>query len=267
MECENWLLPMVDEGDEAAADEERLSGGGAQQLKLLAWLHRHMAAHYPVSKDAGARSGVMHRLDAETSGVLLCAKSYVGTHWLRLQWALHDVTKEYVALVHGWVDPATVEVRRRLRVESSGASKHCAVAADGSGRPAFTEVATLAHLSRAAAGVEGGRGAGEEERYSLVALKIHTGKTHQIRVHMLSLGHPLVCDWKYAEGRWDADRAWCPRHALHAYHLAFSDVPAAGGGEKAGLAPLGAAAGSSPEDGGEESRVHVYCPLPEESPR
>ena len=172
--------------------QEMLSGGGAQQLKLLAWLHRHMAAHYPVSKDAGAESGVMHRLDAETSGVLLCAKSYAGTHWLRLQWALHDVTKEYVALVHGWVDPATVEVRRRLRVETRGASSHCAVAADGSGQPAFTEVATLAHLSRAAAGIEGGSGAGEEERYSLVALKIHTGKTHQIRVHMLSLGHPRL---------------------------------------------------------------------------
>merc|ERR1712146_297077 len=64
-----------------------------------------------------------------------------------------------------------------------------------------------------------------EQRYSLVALKLHTGRTHQIRVHMLSIGHPLVCDTKYAEELFPMDRQWCPRNFLHTYRLAFQDVP------------------------------------------
>merc|ERR1712025_833069 len=64
-----------------------------------------------------------------------------------------------------------------------------------------------------------------EGRYSLVALKLHTGRTHQIRVHMLAIGHPLVYDKMYGEDRHRADREWCPRNFLHTYHLGFLDVP------------------------------------------
>lgn len=69
-------------------------------------------------------------------------------------------------------------------------------------------------------------------------LKLHTGRTHQIRVHMLSIGHPLVTvsrptlrfrrpfeDSKYAEERLNEDKMWCPRNFLHTYRLAFLDVP------------------------------------------
>ncbi|CAE7266335.1 unnamed protein product [Symbiodinium natans] len=65
----------------------------------------------------------------------------------------------------------------------------------------------------------------ELEQYSLVALKLHTGRTHQIRVHMQSIGHPLITDAKYAEDRLNDDKAWCPRNFLHTYRLAFRDVP------------------------------------------
>merc|ERR1712224_277856 len=64
-----------------------------------------------------------------------------------------------------------------------------------------------------------------KEKYSLVALKLHTGRTHQIRVHMLSIGHPLVSDVKYAKDNFSADCTWCPRNFLHTYHLHFLDVP------------------------------------------
>merc|ERR1712217_373761 len=97
-------------------------------------------------------------------------------------------------------------------------------------------VATLAHLTRPALG--------QVERYSLVALKLHTGRTHQIRVHMLSIGHPLVTDVKYAESRYADDQAWCPRNFLHTYHLGFDDVPKA----------QGDASGNQPVD--------ILCPLP-----
>ncbi|CAJ1395074.1 unnamed protein product [Effrenium voratum] len=91
-------------------------------------------------------------------------------------------------------------------------STHCTVGPNG--KPSFTELFPLSHL-------EGPDG----ERYSLVAIKLHTGRTHQIRVHMLSIGHPLVTDAKYAEERLTTDRAWCPRNFLHTYRLAFRDLP------------------------------------------
>ena len=89
------------------------------------------------------------------------------------------------------------------------------------GKPAYTEIATIAYLRRAARGTS----TAGEERYSLVALKLHTGRTHQIRVHMLAIGHPLVCDAKYGTSHFAADCTWCPRNFLHAFHLGFLDVP------------------------------------------
>merc|ERR1711862_835712 len=113
---------------------------------------------------------------------------------MRLQWCAYAVDKEYVALVHGWVPRNVRELHGRIRVDKKKApnsrrtiSTHCSVAPNG--KPSFTEVQTLAHLSKPAMG--------QPERYTLVALKLHTGRTHQIRVHMQSLGHPLVCDTKY----------------------------------------------------------------------
>merc|ERR1711971_421822 len=98
---------------------------------------------------------------------------------------------------------------------------------------------TLSHLTRPALG--------RPERYSLVALKLHTGCTHQIRVHMQSIGHPLVTDSKYAEDTYGEDHRWCLRNFLHTYHLGFNDVPHRGGD---------AVCHSDPVD--------ILCPLPQD---
>lgn len=215
----------------------------------------------------------MHRLDVQTSGILMCAKTYVGAYWLRLQWCSYAVDKEYVCLVHGWVDRGVREIHKRIRVDKKKApnsrrtiSTHCSIS--DSGKPSFTELVTLAHLEAAAPlGVEqdasdtpresdGGADAVSEPdrnagKYSLVALKLHTGRTHQIRVHMLSIGHPLVCDAKYAEDRLAVDRKWCPRNFLHTYRMAFDDVPDS--------------VERGTPDGSEtvaQEPVEVYCPLP-----
>eukprot|EP00434_Breviolum_minutum_P021653 symbB.v1.2.019111.t1/scaffold1544.1/size112707/2 len=92
-------------------------------------------------------------------------------------------------------------------------STFCTVGPNG--KPSFTELYTLSHL----------RHPETQEPYSLVLLKLHTGRTHQIRVHMLSIGHPLVTDSKYAEEHLATDKTWCPRNFLHTYRLAFRDVP------------------------------------------
>ena len=121
-----------------------------------------------------------------------------------------------------------------------------------------------------------------EEWYTLVVLKLHTGRTHQIRVHMLAIGHPLVCDVKYAENCFHADRIWCPRNFLHAYHLGFLDVPAiCYMGQEAGYACVGEQADISNgtslakevlDDAFSQTRfssrqqhpVNIYSPLPED---
>eukprot|EP00747_Dinoflagellata_sp_TGD_P220317 gnl/TRDRNA2_/TRDRNA2_92315_c0_seq1.p1 gnl/TRDRNA2_/TRDRNA2_92315_c0~~gnl/TRDRNA2_/TRDRNA2_92315_c0_seq1.p1 ORF type:complete len:362 (+),score=63.06 gnl/TRDRNA2_/TRDRNA2_92315_c0_seq1:132-1217(+) len=203
------------------------------KLKVQHWIRDHLAPHYPICKDALEAFGLMHRLDVQTSGLLLCAKTYQGAYWLRLQWCSYSVSKEYVCLVHGWVDKAITEVHKRIRIDKKRSehnsrrtvSTFCSIS--DSGKPAYTELATLAHLVRPRSSETGKDGTEdlEEERYSLVVLKLHTGRTHQIRVHMQSLGHALVCDEKYNANSVEADRAWCPRNFLHSYCLAFADTP------------------------------------------
>lgn len=191
-----------------------------EKPKVQAWIHKHMSQKYPICTDATEAFGLLHRLDAQTSGVLVCARSYEGAYWLRLQWCQYAVDKEYVCVVHGWVDRSEREIHKRIRVEKRKApnsrrtvSTFCTVGPNG--KPSFTELYTLSHLKHPET----------QEPYSLVVLKLHTGRTHQIRVHMLSIGHPLVTDSKYAEERLASDRSWCPRNFLHTYRLAFRDVP------------------------------------------
>ena len=177
--------------------------------------------------------GLMHRLDAQTSGVLLCAKSYTAACWIQTQWDSRDITKEYVALVHGWIDPHMKEIRKRVRVDQNvvgnfGNMIHLNGTVSDSGKPAYTEVTTLAHLFWAASD----RNTGGEEQYSLVALKIHTGRTQQIQVHMQAIGYPLVHDIRHAEDYFLTDCSWCPRNFLHTYHLSFLDVPEVNGLER-----------------------------------
>lgn len=80
------------------------------------------------------------------------------------------------------------------------------------GRPSKTYLKVLAHLAR------------QQQNFSLVAMRICTGRRHQIRAHATHVGHPTVCDGKYTTGQlFLADREWCARNLLHRYRLAFLD--------------------------------------------
>eukprot|EP00971_Amphidinium_carterae_P173295 3435612-Amphidinium_carterae.1 len=219
------------EDDDGGDNEDDVHGDGKPRLRLQGWMRQNFGGLHPIATDSLEAFGLMHRLDAQTSGVLLAAKSYVGAYWIRLQWCSYDVSKEYICVAHGWVPRNVTEVHKRIRVDKKKAensrrtiSTHCSVS--DSGKPSYTEVCTLAHLKQVANG--DAEEDASEQRYSLVAIKLHTGRTHQIRVHMLSIGHPLVCDVKYAEDKFPADRTWCTRNFLHTYSLSFSDVPADG---------------------------------------
>lgn len=154
---------------------------------------------------AGARPGEMrihhvHRLDRDTSGVLVFAKSEYVRDRLQELFAVHDVERVYVAIVHGKLRPPAGTFRsflvedRDLRVKT--------VADASLGKEAITRYRTIAS----------GR------RYAMLELTLETGRRHQVRVQVAEAGHPVVGDAMYAKGRENP----LERLALHAKHLAFA---------------------------------------------
>ena len=89
----------LDDEENVDADNVRLPNKGIRNLEMQVCMQQHLSSHYPISKDPIKGYGLLHRLDAQTSGVLLCAKSYAGAYWIEMLWCAHDVTKEYVCLV------------------------------------------------------------------------------------------------------------------------------------------------------------------------
>jgi len=151
--------------------------------------------------------GLLHRLDRDTSGVVLCAKSYLGYYLAQLHFEARRVRKVYVCLCQGWVQRRTAWfLEASLRAEGGRAT---VVAGGGAGaRSARTEVQVVGHLL----------GSGRDASLSLLEVRLHTGRLHQIRAHLAHEGHPLVGDAAYGGG---ASHAWCPRIFLHSYGLSL----------------------------------------------
>jgi 23S rRNA pseudouridine1911/1915/1917 synthase len=175
-------------------------------------LAHFLLARYPEMAGVGGpgRPGIVHRLDQGTSGVMVVARTPGAYHRLSRAFAQREVEKRYLAIAYGAPSPAagTIEApigRHPLR------RKEMAVVPGG--RPARTGYRTLA----ARAGI------------ALLELDLGTGRTHQIRVHLKHLGHPLVGDPVYGEARWrslprpvQAPLRDFPRPALHAWQLRLS---------------------------------------------
>ena len=133
------------------------------------------------------RPGIVHRLDKETSGLIVVAKNDEAHRKLAAQFARREVKKTYIALVHGWVkkDRGTISASisrdrvRRIRMTTRGTG----------GRDAVSHYLVLQRLETAFG------------KFTLVEVKIDTGRTHQIRVHMASLGHAVVGDALYGAPR------------------------------------------------------------------
>eukprot|EP00408_Alexandrium_pacificum_P008532 CAMPEP_0171208408 /NCGR_PEP_ID=MMETSP0790-20130122/28072_1 /TAXON_ID=2925 /ORGANISM="Alexandrium catenella, Strain OF101" /LENGTH=455 /DNA_ID=CAMNT_0011674001 /DNA_START=1 /DNA_END=1366 /DNA_ORIENTATION=- len=174
------------------------------------WVAENLGPLFPVLQDGRAQHGLVHRLDRETSGVLLVAKSYQGLELSRLQFVARRVLKEYVCLCHSGFPKAPRLLESSLRqllvggaAVSEGTTPRGA-AVDEAGKNAKTEVLAVAHLRCPAGG-----------RLSLVRLRLHTGRRHQIRAHMAAEGAPLVADDAYG----GLARPWCRRIFLHAHCL------------------------------------------------
>jgi len=149
------------------------------------------------------RPGIVHRLDKDTSGLLLVAKNDFTHRQLSAQLKTRQLKREYIALVSGRIKPALGRIEAPLSRHPRHRKKMAVV--EG-GRPAVTRYRVLKYFGR----------------YSLLQLNLETGRTHQIRVHMSHLGHPVVGDPTYGRGGWDdLPPILSEPHALHARRIMF----------------------------------------------
>lgn len=166
-----------------------------------------LARGTPLSSAGGPeRPGIVHRLDAGTSGLMVVAKDDETHEVLSEMFRRHAVDRRYLALVRGMVGPDHFLIeaplqRRRARIRVVPIT----------GKEAATELEVKERLERA----------------TLVEARPKTGRTHQIRVHLSSVGHPVLGDRAYGGGGDDAQRLGLTRPFLHSWRIAF-DHPITG---------------------------------------
>jgi 23S rRNA pseudouridine1911/1915/1917 synthase len=165
-----------------------------------------------------ARPGIVHRLDKDTSGVMVAAKTDRAHAGLSALFATHDIERTYIALTRGAPSPTTGRIHTRIG-RSTGDRKKMAVLKAG-GREAITDYIVQTTFGEPAK-------AGGAPLAARVACTLHTGRTHQIRVHLSSKGSPILGDAVYGSGspaapvRAAIAEAGLARQALHAAVLGF----------------------------------------------
>ena len=159
------------------------------------------AAGYRISTSGAAeRQGIVHRLDVGTTGLMVVAKSESAYSDLKGQFKERSVTKVYRAIAQGHLDPLTGTIDAPIARHPSADYKMAVVSG---GRPSVTHYETLEAFPHG----------------SLLEIDLETGRTHQIRVHMAAMRHPLVGDTTYGADPTLAARAGLSRPALHAARL------------------------------------------------
>lgn len=169
------------------------------------WLQSHLSSTVAKTKDAepqsadylawrnGPRAGIVHRLDRATSGVMICAKTPEALKWLQKQFAQRKTKKTYFAVVGGALKQPEAIIDMPIERNPKA--------------PATFRVGAKGKVAQTAYKV-----VDANEKYSLLELKPVTGRTHQLRVHLNHLGHPIVGDYMYDGEKND-------RLMLHAYSL------------------------------------------------
>lgn len=152
-----------------------------------------------------ARAGIVHRLDKDTSGLMVVGKTTEAVTQLSRDIAARSVQRQYLALAHGALQGQEQRIDAPIARHPSQRTRMAVVAG---GRPAQTDVTRLAVAQADPA---------RRADISAVRCRLHTGRTHQIRVHLAYIGHPLVADVLYG----GAPALGLQRQALHATRLAF----------------------------------------------
>ena len=194
------------------------SDGRTTEPSVAEWV----ATHYPETRAVGEpwlspqgetidRPGIVHRLDRATSGIMIVAKTQEAYAFLKNEFQKRLVSKEYRAFVYGHPKADRGIINAEIeRVRSDPPRWSARMKGNGMRRAALTEWEVLRR------GADGETG----EKVSILAARPKTGRTHQIRVHLQSINHPIVCDPLYAKGR--PHLLGFERLALHAFRLSLT---------------------------------------------
>ena len=201
-------------------------------------------SYAPEAADAGddpKRPGIVHRLDKETSGVLLIARTDAALQALQAQFQTRTIEKTYLALCVGDVMPPAGLIDKPIGRDPGHRQRMAVVASGRSAQTEYTvtqrwKVADADGVAEAVLGTLGRVSTTGAERkakpmpmaYALVRARPRTGRTHQLRVHLASLGYPIVGDETYGATRRDPlSKKLAPRQLLHASELRFA-LPSTG---------------------------------------
>jgi len=166
---------------------------------LTDWLIKN----YPEIKNVGdspIRPGIVHRLDKDTSGLIVIAKNQKTFDFLKNQFKNREIEKKYLALVHGKLKEKTGIIAKSISRSKRGKQ-------------------TIAPLKNTKSAITRYKVIKEFGNYTLLEAKPETGRTHQIRVHLSSIGHPIAGDEKY---KFKRQEKLLNRQFLHAKYLKFS---------------------------------------------
>ena len=215
VEAEDIPIDVVFENDdfaiinkESGMNVHPVTGAGGKHGTLVNALLHHFGSLSVIN--GIERPGIVHRLDKDTSGLLIIAKNDRSMHALQVHMNRRTIDKRYLAIVAGIVREPTGRIESYIGRDPHPESRqkmtvHNPVAP----RLALTEFRTVEYI---------------DDRYTLVEVHLLTGRTHQIRVHFTSIGHPIIGDSVYGDPRVNEEvlrKYGIARQWLHAYSLKF----------------------------------------------
>jgi 23S rRNA pseudouridine1911/1915/1917 synthase len=218
-DLEPWVVPIsivyedaqcvvVDKGPDMVVHPASSYRGKTLVHALLA-RYPELREMADLESEEGLRPGIVHRLDRDTSGLIVVARCAEARSALQRQFRERSVEKAYLALVYGRLAPPRGTIEAPIGRDPRSRQRMAVVPG---GRPSSTRFRTRQYLYNPH---------GAREPYTLAEAWPKTGRTHQIRVHLAHIGHPVVGDWLYG-GRRRGRGISCPRQFLHAYRLGFS---------------------------------------------
>ncbi|MFZ2804634.1 MAG: RluA family pseudouridine synthase [Patescibacteria group bacterium] len=199
-ETDDWIVINKPNGLLVHPDAKEV-----QEVTLVDALLAHDPKIVKIGEDP-SRPGIMHRLDKEASGLMVIAKSQMAYDDLKKQFAEHSVEKRYIALVYGSVAEEEGEIRFRIAHSKTKQRMAARPEHEDTGKAAWTHYKKIKQLNHA----------------TLLELDIFSGRTHQIRAHLLAFSHPIIGDPLYFRKSEDRNIK-APRLMLQCIHLSFKD--------------------------------------------
>lgn len=188
--------------------------GHENEPTLVHWLIKKYPEIAGIGDEPKTRPGIVHRLDKDTSGVMIVARTQEAFGALKKIFQGHEMKKTYVALIHGALKEKNGIIDKPIGIKTGSVKR--SVHSNKMAKEAITEYEVQKEVSK------------NGETFSLLKVSPRTGRTHQIRVHLASIGHPVVGDRLYRDKK---DASGLGRQFLHADSIEFA-LPKEFGGKR-----------------------------------